>query len=65
MTMEEIYIEQAKMEQSMLEATLAEARYKAINDVIQAMLAVHSAQFTALLYAGLNPNFCKPGDSHK
>jgi hypothetical protein len=64
-TMEEIYVEQAKIEQSMLEAALEEARYKAINDVIQATLAVHSAQFTALIYAGLNPNFCKPGDSHK
>jgi hypothetical protein len=60
MTMEEIYAEQAKIDRLVLENAEREARYKAINDAIQTMFAVHNAQLKALVYAGLNPNFCKP-----
>lgn len=65
MTMDEILEMERDMRKQVFEARMQTARYeataKAINDVMQTVFMVHNAQITALVYAGMNPNFCKPG----
>lgn len=61
MDMTEIYEIQARQRMQMAESAALEAQCKAINDITQAFFMFYNAQITALAYAGLNPNFCKPG----
>lgn len=64
MTMDEILELERQMHRQKFEAQVQTARYeatsKAINDVMDAFWTVYTAQVTALMYAGLNPNFCRP-----
>jgi hypothetical protein len=66
MIMDEIWELERKMREQALEAQMQTIRYEATNKAIQDMLnafwMIHSAQMKCLIYAGLNPNFCKPKD---
>lgn len=64
MNMAEILELEREMRNQVFEHQMQTARYeatmKAINDVTQTFFMVQHAQITALMYATLNPNFCKP-----
>ncbi len=64
MTMDEILELERKCERQQFEHRMATARWeamnKATNDMFQACWIVYNAQVMALVYASLNPEFCKP-----
>lgn len=67
MTMDEICELEREHQRQMFEAQMRAASYevtaKAINDVTQMFVTLHSAQVMALVHATFNPNFCKPKDA--
>lgn len=67
MTMDEILQLERYHQRQVFEAQMQTARYeaisKAIQDTLSAFWIIHQAQITALVYAGMNPNFCKPKDA--
>lgn len=49
-----------KSRERQAECDLMQRKFEIINDTLQACLVVQNAQLLGLMYAGMNPNFCKP-----